>query len=324
MIIFIGIISFLLYYLLVQKLTLNTRLFIAFLFIISTISFKLLVDITSVPDYNSYYDVIGQDKGNSGAFFIFSEPYYFYTVNFLNLYFSKEFSINLFYFINYIITNIFFIWLSFKTDIPIWNKILLYSLYNYFFSYILLRNAPSYILIGFLFYGISNNKFFKISFLAFLSHLSSLPIILVSFFKNKQIDFKFIIFVLILISSYTFFLNLDILNIYEKINAYSEGSDNMISTFHTLYFIFFIILNIFILRKKKYGFLNYTYLFLGCMYLILQKTNPVLGYRFSIYLILYIFLNPNFRLNSKSEKLLDKISISFIVLSIININEIFK
>ena len=324
MFIFLGVLSFLLYYLLVQKISFNSKLIIAFFYLMSTLVFKLLVNESSMPDYDSYYGVIGEEKGNLKSFFLFSEPYYFHSVNYLNNYFSKEITINIFYFINYTITNIFFIWLAFKIDIPIWNKILLYSLYYYFFSYILLRNTPSYILIGLLFYGINKRRIFKPSLLAFLSHLSSLPIILVSFFMNKKINFKFIILVLLLLFGYGFIINIEILNIYEKINGYEEGKENTVKLFHLLYFTTFILLNLFILRKEKYGFLNYTYLLLGCMYLILQNINPVLGYRFSIYLILYIFLNPKFRLSIKSEKILNGFSFSFIFIFFYNIVDIFK
>ncbi len=324
MYLFLGVFSFLLYFALVQKIAFKSKIIIAFLYIISSLVFKVLVNEASMPDYNTYYEAIGQEKGNIESLFLFSEPYYFQSVNFLSNFFSKEVSINIFYLINFLITNVFFIWLAFKIDIPIWNKVLLYSLYYYFFSYILLRNTPSYILVGFLFYGISKNKIFKLSFLAFLSHLSSLPIIVVSFFRNKKIDFKFAILVLCLFFGYGFIINLEVLNIYEKFNGYAEGNENKLKVFHLVYFVFFILLNLFILRKEKYGFLNYTYLLLGCMYLILQNTNPVMGYRFSIYLILYIFLNPKFRLSYKAERLLDSISFSFIVILFFNINEIFR
>jgi hypothetical protein len=322
--IFIGILSFIFYFLASFNKKLRAKVFFTFLFLITSVFFRLLVTNDQLPDYDSYYSVIGKIDPEFTFKILFTEPYYFQLVNYLYKSFSAELSINVFYSINFLVTTFFFVWLLFIKDIPAWKKVLLFSLYYYVFTFILLRNTISYILIGYLFYWINYKKVNKISFFAMFSHLSSLPALFSSLFKNRRGDFKLIVLMGLYIFAFSFILKLEVLNLYEKFSVYQDSQNATFSIFHRMYFIFFIIINFILFLFKRHLFFNYTYLPIFITYLILQYTNPVMGYRFSIYLVLYLlFYNMGIKTGTNRSRQLNLLSFVFLFFFLLGFKSIF-
>lgn len=320
MIIIIILIFFFYFFATIQK-KLNYRKILAFLFVISTIILRVFVDNSKLPDYESYFSVIGNIQPDFSLKILFTEPYYFQLVNYLNKTYSAELSINIFYFINFFITTFFFVWLLFVNNIYPWKKILLFSLFYYLFAYVLLRNTLAYLSTAFLFYKINSKIYFKPSYLAFLSHLSSIPALVFSIFKNKIGNVRLVISMIFYIFFFGIIIKLEIFQLYEKFSTYKEPSEFGVSNFHKIYFYGFLLINLFLFFNEKKIIYNYTYLPLLITYIILQFSSGVMGYRFSFYLVIYLLMYVNY--NNKliySNTLLNYISFFLIFLSIYSFN----
>jgi hypothetical protein len=319
--ILISAFNFLFYFLATLSKEKKYKIILVFLFIITTIVLRALVDNSQLPDYDSYFSVIGKIEPDFSLNIIFTEPYYFQLVNYLNKIYSAEASINIFYFINYLVTTIFFVWLLFVNDINSWKKVLLFSLFYYLFAYILLRNTLAYISVALLFYKINSKFCFKLSYLAFLSHLSSLPALFFGSLKNKIGDFKLSFLMIVYILLFSMIIKFEAFQIYEKFSTYNDSAEFGVSIFHKLYFSGFLVINLFLFFKERKIIYNYTYLPLLITYLILQLSNGVMGYRFSIYLVIYLLMYVNY--NGKatwSTNVLNYFSFSLIILSIYSLN----
>ena len=316
------IINFFLYYSLNIVNIKYLKFFISILFFISSLLFFFLIDFLKLPDYQQYFNVIGIRDNDFTLKILFTEPYYFELVNLLYTKYSSEFSILVFYFINTLITTLFFIWISYNKNNSIWKNIFLYSMYYYLFSFVLLRNTPSYILISLLFYFINKNIYFKSALLSFFCHLSSFPILIFSFFKNKKADFKLLIIVIGYVLFFNLLTKLEIFGIYDKLTIYQEDKDYGQNIFHKLYFFLFLSLIIYTFFKIKNLLFNYTFILIFVTYLILQSIGPVMGFRFSIYLMFYLFLNEKFSPKDDNELIKNILSISFIILLIFNYNQL--
>lgn len=304
------------YYLLTLKFNIKVKIVLSFLFVLLCFAIKFNIDVSKMPDYDGYFQVIGVVNPEFSIKTLFAEPYYFQIVNYLYQKNSAVDSIKFFYNVNFYLTLTFFIWLSFLNDINIWKKIVLYVLYFYLFSYVLLRNAPAYLLVGFLFYYLHRGKYIKISLLSFFAHLSSLPILLFSFFKNKKGDKMLFILLLLFFFGFNILLKLPVFGIYEKFTYYREIHEYGQSVFHKIYFIFMIFINLFLVFKNRDLFYNYTYSFIFLTYFFIQLASPVMGFRFSIYIILYLLLNPKLVLDDKLEKWFNLLSPVLVIFAI--------
>lgn len=302
MLLSLVIFNFLVYYLLNQNFNVKIKIVLSFFFVILCFAIKFNIDVSQMPDYDGYFQVIGTVNPEISIKTLFAEPYYFQIVNYLYQNNSATDSIKYFYNINFVLTLTFFIWLSFLNDISIWKKIVLYVLYFYLFSYVLLRNAPAYLLIGILYYYLHKGKYVRICLLSFFAHLSSLPILLFSFFKNKKGDKKLLVLLLLFFFGFNILLKLPVFGIYEKFTYYREGHAYGQSIFHKVYFIFMLIINMFLVFKNRDLLYNYTYSFIFLTYFFIQLASPVMGFRFSIYIILYLLLNPKLVIDDKLEK----------------------
>lgn len=308
MMLFLVAINFASYFFLNFRNDFFFRLVFFVLFVFSCIIIKFNIDITTVPDFVMYYSEIGSKQTQLTFDVLFKEPYYYQFVNCLHKNYSAFSSIKVIYSINFLLSLAFFIWISFLEDISLWKKNVLFALFFYFFSYVLIRNTPAYILVGILFYNLHKNKFIKISFLSFLAHISSLSILIFSLFKNKPVD-RFLLIYMIL---YGFILKIVLIlpffNIGERFENYYEISNNINWIAHIGYFSFIIGVNLFLFLNNKNAIYNYTYSFIFITYLFLQFISPILGFRFSIYIILYLLLNPELKLNNQLEKWFNKLS----------------
>lgn len=321
--IILSIISFFFYF--TSSISKNKiiKLAFAFLFVVSTLILRFIVQNSQLHDYDSYFSVIGSIEPEFSYKVLLTEPYYFQLVNYLFKYFSAETSINVFYGINYFFTTFFFIWLLFVKDIHPWKKVLLFSLFYYLLAYLLLRNTLAYLALAYLFYRINFKEVYKLSYTALLSHLSSLPALFFGGFKNKRGDLLLIFSVVLYISLFSIIIKLEAFQLYEKFSLYQDSTEYGFSMFHKLYFYGFLFLNLVLFLLRRNIIYNYSYLPLFATYIILQFSNGVMGYRFSIYLIFYLLLFiSEKKVYSKLNILLNYSSILLIFLSIYNFKSI--
>lgn len=320
---FLVILNFLIYYFLCINKKDSLKIPISFIFFLLSFIFFLLVDFSKMPDYQEYYAVIGLEGKGQSFNTLFSEPYYFQIVNYFNLSLSKEASINVFYFTNTLLTTSFFLWLSFKDDISPWKKVFLYSMYYYLFSFVLLRNTPSYILLATSFYYLNYKRIFFPSLFTFLCHISSLPVIIFSFFKNKYANILLIFICLGYIFLFNVLTKLEIFGIYEKLTIYKDDNQYGQGVFHKIYFYLFIFLNLILLFFKKDIILNYTYVLIFLTYIFLQFIGPVMGFRFSIYLIFYLLMTNTYNRIEKNNFYKNILSFFTIVILFYNYLQLF-
>ena len=296
----------------------NVKISYAILFVILSFVLKFSIDVTKTADYDSYLHIIAIDTSAFSLKSLFTEPYFFQLGSWFLKYYSAEHSLAFFYEFSFIFSTIFFIWLAFLKNVSTFNKVVIFSLYYSFFAYIILRNAPAYMLSAVCFYYLHKNKYLKITVLSFLLHLSSLPTIIFSFLKNKSGDKKLIILCLLYALSFHMLVRIELFGIYEKFLVYASLKNPSQGIFHQMYFYFFIIFNIYLLFVKKEIIYNYTYLLLFTTYIILNYTNSVMGYRFSVYLVLYLMINPNMIYNENSRPRLLFLLPVFFTLFIVN------
>ena len=69
---------------------------------------------------------------------------------------------------------------------------------------------------------------------------------------------------------------------------------------------------------NKYVVNNYAYALMVIAFLFLQFVSPILGFRFSIYILLYLFLNTQFKLSIRLEYWFNKLSPLAVVLVVYN------
>lgn len=325
MLFFLALLNYILYSSLVIARNVKVKKVIAFFFVFFSLLFFLNIEFSKLDDYQTYFNVIGYPVSNTSAKILFTEPYYFETVNYLNNFYPATTAISFFYYANFTFTAVFFVWIGFLKDVSSWKKVLIYSLYYCLFTFILLRNTPSYVLIGFLYYYISQKKYFKVALLSFLTHLSSLPILAFAIFKNKKGDKKLLIYLAIFFIVFNTIINMPALGLYEKLQAYQEESEYGQSLYHKIYFVLIIIFNIVVFRRNKFVVFNYTYMLILTTYFILQMTSTIMGFRFSIYMILYLLLHPDFKFNLRTEKILNfALPVVLLLLFMFNIKTLIK
>lgn len=313
----ITIFSFTFYYLMCfnsQK-TLNKFFYIG-LYLMFAIILRFIIAPELNKDYYGYFDLHNFEDPEDTVSFLVSEPYlYLLFKSFSYVIDKKETIFIVIYWFNFLLTNVFFIWLATRLDLNVWKKMVLFVFYYFLFGFVLLRNGPVYILFAsFFYYSYRNQKFNKILFTPFM-HLSALSLIVTLFHKNKyylKILFATLFLFLPVFILYILPLLNDLIALQSsmhKVDSYSEGIGN-VSVFHKIYFFFIsTILAIAILVYKKYAFhpiLITTSLF----YYIAFYVNPVLGFRFSPYVVIAVlfFCSENIK-KSKWNKYLDIVSV---------------
>jgi len=291
-VIIVATLLFCVYFLLGYFKDRNWKILFAILFLILSYLLKFSIDVTKTADYENYLYLITLDLPEFSLKMLFAEPYFFQLGSWLIKYYSKEQSLAFFTESSFIYSTIFFLWLAFLKDVSTFNRIIIFSLYYYFFAYIVFRNGPAYMLSGVSFYYLHKNIYIKTTVLLFLMHLSSLPVIFFSMFKNKLGDRKLIFICFLFIIFFNILVRIELFALYDKFSFYANEAEYGQSIFHKIYFYSFVLFNICLIYFKKDVIYNYTYLLLFVTYLILNYSNSVMGYRFSIYLTLYLMLNP--------------------------------
>ena len=127
-------------------------------------------------------------------------------------------------------------------------------------------------------------------------HLSSAPFLLLLFYKSKNY-FKYLFLALILFIPILFIVVLPIIDSIEelqqslnKVDAYTEGGSE-VGVFHKIYFCFITLLFIFSWLNIKKKLFHPIIITTFIIYYISFFINPVIGFRFSPYIILVLLLN---------------------------------
>jgi hypothetical protein len=265
-----------------------------FIFILFSVFVRFFTPLIENADYNTYLRFV--DTGELSELSVgslFSEPYFFIIVLSLkNFVQDTAASLNLYYVINFIITTIFFIWIIRLRDIQTFSKILLFSLYYFLFAYTTIRNSPAYILVGVLYYFLHRKKVFRLGYLSFLAHLSSVPAVIFSFFRADQVSKKVLIGAIVMFPLFFVFINLPFLNLSDKLSQYEDSTEYGVSTFHKIYFVVIVLLSIFLYFKNKALVFNNVYILNFVMYLMLYSISGVMAFRYSIYFIMFLLFVP--------------------------------
>jgi hypothetical protein len=317
-VIIVVVLLFCVYFLLGYSEDRNIKIIFAILFVLISFVIKFSIDVTKTADYDNYLYIIALPGLEISLKTVFSEPYFFHIGRLLYEYFPKEKRLAFFTESSFIYTTVFFIWLAYLKNISTFNKVIIFSLYYYFFSYIVYRNGPAYMLSGVCFYYLHKDRYLKITPFLLLAHLSSLPVIIFSIFKNKLGDKKLLVLCFLFIISFSLLIQIELFGIYEKFLGYKEEAVFGQNIFHKVYFYSFVTLTIFLYLFKKDLIYNYTYLLLFVTYLILNYSNSVMGYRFSIYLTLYLALNPKLFYGESVRKKLFFVLPIFLLLFVFN------
>jgi hypothetical protein len=317
-VIIVAALLFCIYFLLGYFIDRNFKILFAILFVILSYVLKFSIDVTKTADYDNYLNLITLDLPEFSLKMLFSEPYFFQIGSWLCKYYSEEQSLAFFTESSFICTTIFFLWLAFLKNVSTFNRIIIFSLYYYFFAYIVFRNGPAYMLSGVTFYYLHKNIYLKATALLFLMHLSSLPVIFFSIFKNKLGDRKLLLVCFLFIIFFNILVRIELFALYDKFSSYENEAEYGQSIFHKIYFYSFVLFNIYLFHFKKDVIYNYTYLLLFVTYLILNYSNSVMGYRFSIYLTLYLMLNPKLDYSETNRTTLLFLTPIFFVLFIYN------
>ncbi|CAI9679791.1 EpsG family protein [Elizabethkingia anophelis] len=297
------ILIYLLYYLLclVNKFK-PLFILIAFFFVFFTLYFRFEVPYKYNADYWGYY-MLAKEKFEFSFMKIFSEPYFPIIYDFFSSLFGDFFkSLHAVYLFNYIICTIFFIWIAIKKDILFIFKIICFVLYYFLFTYTVVRNSIAYLLITIMLYKLLRNHKFLMGYFSFLFHASSLPIIAATFLKFKKPTPKILLYIIIGVGIFGALLNTAVFfHVINKFDAYSGGGTIAINlTFHRLYFggmcMFFLLMY----YLDRNAIFNSFFLSLFLLYIILFFINPVMSFRYSVYLVLYLCVYPHKRLKYQS------------------------
>ena len=272
------------------------KLFFIIMFLIFATIIRILVAPELNKDYFGYFDLHNFNEPEDIVSFLFSEPYLYLIYKFFYLFTSdKKFIFSLIYWFNFSITNIFFVWLLTRYDISVWKKVVLFTFYFFLFGFVLLRNAPVYMLFACFFYYSYRGKFSYGILLTPFMHLSALSLIITIFNKNKYY-FKILFFILLILLPVLIIYILPLLNnlialqtSLSKIDSYSEELLSF-SIFHKLYFVFVsfaLVITLFIYKKKA---INPILITTAIFYYVSFFINPILGFRFSPYVLMAILL----------------------------------
>lgn len=293
----ISILFFNYYFLCQNHIKYENKVFYLILFIFLSIVLRLLIPTDINKDYTGYYELYNYDNPENILSFLISEPYLFIVYKFFELFTSnKRIIIECIYWFNLLISLYFYIWLAFRKDIELWKKVVIFVFYYFLTSYIVLRNAPVYFIYSYFFYySFRAIQYRKIFFSPFM-HLSSAPFLLLLFYKSKNY-FKYLSLALLLFIPVLFFVVFPIIDSIEelqqslnKVDAYTEG-ESEVGVFHKIYFCFItllFIINWLNIKKKLFHPLIITTFII---YYISFFINPVIGFRFSPYIILVLLLN---------------------------------
>ncbi|KIA99818.1 hypothetical protein OA93_03115 [Flavobacterium sp. KMS] len=284
-------------------------------FIISSIALRLIIHVSLNNDYLLYYNFQIFQKPNSFFSFLLNEPYLYSVYSVSNFFLdSKE---NVFlgvYWFNWLISSFFFVWLIRRIDVEAWKKMILFVCYYFILTFVLLRNGPAYILFALYFYYSFRKKNFNWILITPFMHISSC-LLLVTFLHKSKYYFSVLVFIFSSIFFFYFFMSPFLLHIgafesiLNKISFYLKGISD-IGIMHKIFFmlISFLIITGFVFYKKK--MLHPILMTTVFIYMASYYINPIVAFRFSLYVIFALLLYPfNSVINDKKLRLINSLTI---------------
>ena len=315
---------FLAYFMLLKSTSPNQKKILLFTFVFLSVFVKLHIPLIEIRDFFTYNRVL-IDKGKMAIRIedIIIEPYFLLLSKILLKWFSILEVLNIYYFILFILGIGFFSWLAFLDDLSVWKKYFILNLFFILFSFVLLRNGIAYIILACFFYYLSKNRFLIFCFSTIVFHITSFPVLFLSFFRNRKLNFYIIPIALIfvILFAYLFYDSSSIF--YLKFKDFKKNSLGYNYPIHNLVFILTLSFFIIYLIYFKSILNNYYYILLIFIYLILFYFNSVMGFRFSFYIILYLLMNTRLVLNSRLENFLNRYSFLFIIIGILTLKLFF-
>jgi hypothetical protein len=297
LIIILTFLIFLSYYLSsINSLRLEYKIVFIFGFLLFGSALRVIINPELNNDYYGYFDLHNFDTPDNFLTFLFSEPYLLIIYKFFNLFTTNKQIIFLeIYWFNFIITNIFFLWLATRKDVVLWKKMIIFVFYFVLFGFVLLRNGPVYMLFAYFFYySFRNKNYKKIIFTPFM-HMSAIALVILLFHKRRNYLKILFLVILGLIPIFIFFI-MPILSEVEaisrsmsKFDSYSEELES-VSVFHKVGLLFttiIVFITMFVYKKKA---INPIFITTIVFYYIAYLINPIMGFRFSPYLFFSILL----------------------------------
>lgn len=290
-------------------------------FILCFISFSTLlrsfIDFNLNNDYFLYYKFEIFHKPTSFLSYLLNEPYLYSLYAFLTFFIeNKEDIFKSLYWFNFLVSSAFFIWLLYREDLEVWKKMLLFTLYYFLFSFVLLRNAPVYILFAIYFYYTFRDKKFNYILLTPLMHVSSLLILTTYFYKSKKYTKVLLIapifIILLFIIAKPFLSTIPAFDsILSKIEIYSAGMA-VIGFIHILFFLFICLLVFLGFCYYKSQMLHPILLTLIFFYIVTFFINPIAAHRLSPYLLFALLLYPFKEIhNPKIVLIINRLTVTF-------------
>lgn len=294
----------------------NKKFFCVAIFIICSFALRGLVNVKWNNDYYLYYDFQIFHKPSTFLSYLFNEPYLYSVYAFFNFFLDDKKGIFLaMYWFNFLLTTLFFLWLLFRSDVAAFKKMLLFVMHYFLFGYVLLRNAPAYMLFTMFYYYTFREKKFKWVLLTPLMHISSC-LLLITYFHKWNYYFKMLLVLPIIVLSAYFILKPFLIeisafeSIFSKIEIYSQGMQS-VGYMHVLFFLCIFALVglgiVFYSKKMLHPILVTTFLFYSLTFFI----NPVVAHRFSPYLLFALLLFPfdTIKNHEKTVVVIDRITI---------------
>lgn len=292
-----------------------------FYFIGISVILRLLIPIPLVMDYAAYYSNHIYDYDFHGIMDIIVEPILklVYNVSFFFLNDKKQ-TVHFIYWLNFSGCTFLFYRIS-KYQLHLFKKMLLFSFFYFIFTYVLLRNGIPYLLVFIFFYELNNTRgrLGKLVLASFFHASAALVLLVRSVFEIKLERLIFFGLIVMTIVIGFAFNNIFIFDYFtDKFLAYSEGA-NLRSIFHVIWMFF--IFGVFIWSFIENVIQSSTLFFITLMivYVILNYFNPVMGYRLSLYVMLFYLTLP-----IKNQKIvkyvpdLDLLSLSLFLLFYFN------
>lgn len=264
-------------------------------FVLSSLILRYFLDPNLNLDYFFYFDFKIFQKPEDLLSFFLREPYLYGVYSFFDFFCVDKVATFLgMYWFNYLIGTAFFVWLLTREDVQMWKKMFLFSCYYFFFTFVLLRNGPVYILFAYYFYYTFREKRFDLVLLSPFAHVSSLLLLLTYF--NKKKFYLSLLLLTILTVPFLFFLLRPLLceitafqTIVSKVDAYSTSNFNF-GILHQLFFFgVIVLLAVFGFVYKKQIF-NNIIITTVVIYVITFFINPLVGFRYSPYVFFALFL----------------------------------
>ena len=255
---------------------------------------RLLIPIPLVMDYAAYYSNNIYDYNFYGIIDVISEPALklVYNISFF-LFNDKKQTVHFIYWLNFAGCTYLYYRIS-KYQIPFFKKMILFSFFYFFFTFVLLRNGIPYLLVFMFFYEINNTegKLRKLIVASFF-HATAAVVFLVRLIFEIKLR-RLIVYALVVLAILAVLAvnNISVFDYFiQKFDAYAEVYHYR-SVFHIIwmFFIFGIFCWSFVENVAQSSSLFFITLMV--VYIVLNYLNPVMGYRLSLYVLLFYLTLP--------------------------------